>query len=140
MSEHLEGPTRSAGDPRAALEAEWAERELRKSREQFTAIFDQAGSGIAQVDAAGRFRLVNDRFCEIVGRRREDLLALSADDVTHPDDRGAAHDAVARALAGQRHVMVEERYVRPDGTVVWVSNSVTAVGGPTGPSCGSATA
>ena len=38
------------------------------------------------VDLEGRFTFVNDRFCEIVGRPRDELLAQHMEDITHRDD------------------------------------------------------
>ena len=52
------------------------ETALRESEQRFRSVFEQSTGGIAQVDPAGQFVLVNDRFCEIVGRSREDVLAF----------------------------------------------------------------
>ncbi|HYD83764.1 MAG TPA: CHASE sensor domain-containing protein, partial [Opitutus sp.] len=56
---------------------------LRTSEERLSAVFQQAGAGIAQTDLAGRFLMVNDRYCEIVGRSRETLLELRMQDILH---------------------------------------------------------
>ena len=52
-----------------------AEHQLRESEARFADIFSQATVGIAQTETSGRFVLVNDRQCEILGRTREELMA-----------------------------------------------------------------
>lgn len=103
------------------------EAALRQSEEQFRALFNQTTGGIAQTDVTGRFTLVNDRYCDIVGRSREELLTLRMRDITHPDDL-LANAAQFHALAqGGPSFVVEKRYLRPDGSMVWVHTDVAAV-------------
>jgi PAS domain S-box-containing protein len=99
-----------------------------ESEEQFRAVFNQTISGIAQTDLTGQFVLVNDRYCQIAGRSRAELLKLRMQDITHPEDL-AANIKKFRALAkgtGENFV-VEKRYLRPDGSTVWVHNDVSAI-------------
>jgi PAS domain S-box-containing protein len=49
------------------------------------AMFSQAAFGVGLASPAGDWQLVNDRFCEIVGHSREELLASSYRDITHPE-------------------------------------------------------
>jgi len=57
-----------------------------------------------------------------VGYEADELTGLSAADITHPDDRGAHYDAFRRLVAGDvSAVETEKRYVRKDGSIVWVS-------------------
>ncbi len=102
----------------------------------YRAVFDQAAVGIARVAPDGRFLEVNDRFCEIVGRARESLMRGDFQAITHPDDLDADLALVAKLLAGEAtSYLLEKRYLRPDGTVVWVSLHVAllrdAAGTPT---------
>jgi PAS domain S-box-containing protein len=104
-----------------------AEEALREREEQLSAFIDQATAGFAQVDLSGRFTLVNDRFCEIAGRPRDELLALTLQEITHPDDLPANLVKFERAVAEGTPFAHEKRYVRPDGSIVWVNNSVSVV-------------
>lgn len=104
-----------------------AEEETRKNREQFTAIFEQAFVGICQVDLTGRYVLANRRFCEIVGRPLEELLKLRMQDITHPDDLPRDLPLFANATAGGNGYEHQKRYVRPDGSVVWVRLQVAVI-------------
>jgi PAS domain S-box-containing protein len=109
-----------------------AEEALREREGQLSAFIDQATAGFAQVDLDGRFTLVNDRFCEIAGRSREELLALTLQEITHPDDLPANLSMFERAVRDGTPYSHEKRYVRPDGSIVWVNNSVSVIRRPSG--------
>ena len=102
-----------------------AEEALRESEERLRAVFQQTEAGIAQVDLGGRFILVNDRYTQIVGRSREELLPLRMQDITHPDDLPRNLALLEQAMRDGTPFVIEKRYVRPDGSHVWVSNSVS---------------
>lgn len=101
---------------------------LRASEEQFTSIFNQTTGGIAQTDLQGRFTLVNDRYCQIVGRSRDELLGMRLQDLTHPEDwPGNLEKFKALAEGYGPNFLIEKRYLRPDGSTVWVHNDVAAI-------------
>src|SRR5216684_8679051 len=60
------------------------EEALRESEERFRGTFENAAVGIAHVDSAGRFLRVNQKYCDIVGFPREELLTMAIKDVTYP--------------------------------------------------------
>ena len=100
--------------------------------ELFDAIFRSPLVGVVEFDARARFRVVNDRFCEITGySRRALLVGMNSYDITHPDDIDGARRSFAR-LDEEDSITIEKRYVRPDGATVWVSKSISAVRGPGG--------
>lgn len=106
---------------------------LRKREERFRAIADRSVTGIAEVDLAGRYLFVNDRYCETLGRRREELLdGMRMQDVTHPDDLSPNLLRFERLVREGQPFLIEKRYVRPDGSIVWVNNSVSGVRGDDG--------
>ena len=104
-----------------------AEESLRESERRLRAIFDQAIAGIAQTDSEGRFLLVNERFCEIVGRSADELTGLRMQDITHPDDLPQNVALFESAMAGGENFVIEKRYVRPGGTHVWVRKQFSSV-------------
>ncbi len=107
-----------------------AEEALRASEQRFRSVFEQSTGGIAQVDLEGRFVLVNDRYCEIVGRSRNELLTMRMQDLTHPDDVTHNVSAFKEVAQGLRSAFtIEKRYLRPDGSTVWVQNAVSATRG-----------
>ena len=99
---------------------------------ELAAIFAQTAAGLAQVDLTGRFTLVNDRFCEMVGRSREELLALRMQDITHPEHLAENVPLFDRAVREGTPYRIEKRYVRPDGSIIWVDNSVSVIRKPDG--------
>ena len=100
-----------------------AEQALIESEVRFRAIFEQAVVGVGLVDfTTGRFVDVNRRFCTITGRSRKEMLKIAFDAITHPDDRARNHQLHKQLkTARSSEFQVEQRYVRPDGTVVWVN-------------------
>ena len=101
------------------------EESLRASEERFAGIFEQSAVGVIQCELDGRFLLVNRRYCEIVGRTADELLTLRVPDITHPDDRKPDAALRQRLVADGIPFFVEKRYLRPDGTEVWVSVNVS---------------
>jgi two-component system sensor kinase FixL len=96
--------------------------ELANANRRLDAIFGQAAVGMACMDSDGRWLRVNDRFCEIAGYARDELMRLSVDEITHPDDLPHDHADRENLRAGQiDHSALEKRYLRKDGKVVWVN-------------------
>lgn len=104
-----------------------ARQKLQESEEQFRAIFNQATVGNAETDLTGKFILVNDRYCEITGYSREELLQMRMQDITHPDDLPYNLALFERMLNDDRPFFIEKRYVRKDGSIVWVRNNVSPI-------------
>jgi PAS domain S-box-containing protein len=99
---------------------------LRDSEARFRAIFENAAVGIARVAPDGRWLEVNQRLCDIVGYSREELMTKTFADITHPDDLDQDLESVRRMLAGEIDTyLMEKRYFRKDGSVVWVNLTVS---------------
>jgi PAS domain S-box-containing protein len=103
------------------------------AKARYRAMFDQAAVGVSRVSLKGRFLEVNERFRLITGYSEAELHRLSFADITHPDD--VRQDvAQSRALAEgeiqtySRH----KRYIRKDGSPVWVNLTVSLMRGPDG--------
>lgn len=94
---------------------------------QYAAFIAQSRAGFAQVDLSGRFTLVNDQFCAIVGRSRDELLTRTMQSITHPSDLPRNQAMFEDAVRDGTPYQHEKRYVRPDGSLVWVSNSVSVI-------------
>jgi PAS domain S-box-containing protein len=103
-----------------------SESALRDSEKRHRAIFEQAPLGIALHDSqTGQFIRVNPRYCEITGRREEEMLSMRFQSITHPDDMQACLANVASLIEGNARLCSwEKRYLRPDGSIVWVSLTV----------------
>jgi PAS domain S-box-containing protein len=99
---------------------------LRDSEERFRHTFEQAAIGVAHVTPDGTFLRVNRRFAEMTGYTPEDLLSMKAEQLAHPDDRSAAAANVRHLVDGDEESFTSERrFLRKDGTVIWVDNTVS---------------
>lgn len=103
-------------------------QQLSLAEETFRTAFESAPIGMALVGVDGRFLQVNAALCGILGYRAADLLELTFQDITHPDD---LHIDVAQAeqlLAGEiDRYQMEKRYYDHRGRVVWVQLSGSLV-------------
>ncbi|MGE5131318.1 MAG: PAS domain-containing protein [Gemmatimonadota bacterium] len=105
-----------------------AERQLRDSEERYRVTLASAASGFANVGLDGRFLRVNRRFCEITGYSEEELLARRYQDITHPADMDLHVAKAQQVVSGQiPWYSVEKRYLRKDGSAVWVLITVGAL-------------
>jgi len=107
---------------------EQTEKERTDSEERFRVTFEEAPAGIGHVTLEGRYIRVNDRLCEITGYSREELLARRWQEITHPDDVKLDEEAaIGLFTAGRASYSLEKRYVRKDGSHVWVNLTVALV-------------
>ena len=98
-----------------------AGRQIAQSERAFREVFDASPVGLAVLDAHGRFTDVNDAFCMLAGRTRDEVLTTVYEALLHPEDRAAAVISRAR-LQGQppAHTAAERRLSRSDGSTLWV--------------------
>ncbi|HKU36549.1 MAG TPA: PAS domain S-box protein, partial [Polyangiales bacterium] len=102
-----------------------ARQAVERSEERFRRLVSQIQAGIAQTDLTGRFTLVNERFREIVGRSEAELKRLRMQDLTHPDDLTGFAAQLAQLVQHGNPFVLESRFLKADGSVVWVQSSVS---------------
>jgi PAS domain S-box-containing protein len=104
------------------------EAALRASEARFRATFENAAVGIAHVSSDGRWLQVNAVLCALTGYSREELLALTFGDITHPADIEKDLKLAASLLDGEiDDYELEKRYIRKDGGIVWALLTVSLV-------------
>ena len=92
------------------------------------ATYEQAAIGIAHQTLLEDWISVNQRYCDIVGYSREEVMKMRVEDFTHPDDVAASKEFIRRTLDGELpSYSMEKRFVRKDGRVVWVYLTVSVV-------------
>jgi diguanylate cyclase (GGDEF)-like protein/PAS domain S-box-containing protein len=102
-----------------------SEAALRDSEALLRQTFDLAASGIAHVSLDGRFVRVNPRLCQILGYAEHELTGRSVKEISYPADRDLTDAQRARVRSGETSsASFEKRYLRKDGSVVWVSLTV----------------
>ena len=105
---------------------------IAESEERYRGIVNQSVGAIVEADPSGRFTMVNDRFCEMTGYSREELLSLGMLTLTHPEDLVRSRKQLEQLMAGGAAYEIEKRYIRRDGSVIWVHKSASAVRGSDG--------
>jgi PAS domain S-box-containing protein len=106
---------------------------LQESEARFRATFKQVAVGMSIVSLEGRFLRANQKLCDITGYSREELLALTWQRITHPDDLNADLAQARCLLAGEiQTYRMEKRYLRKNGTPVWVELTASLVRKPDG--------
>jgi PAS domain S-box-containing protein len=105
-----------------------AEEGLRAGENRLRAIFENAAVGIGRVSPDGRWLEVNQRLCDIVGYTREELMMKTFADITHPEDLEADWRQARQLLAGEIETYsMEKRYLRRDGSTIWVNLTASLV-------------
>jgi PAS domain S-box-containing protein len=105
-----------------------AERKLRDSEERLRSIFELAPFGIAMATFDGRIVQVNPACCRMLGHSETELLAMSWQDCTHPDDVEASRRLVRQVIQEPGTcVEFETRLLHRDGEVVWARMKLQAI-------------
>lgn len=125
---HFDGPkpVRLVGTVQEITDRKRVEAGLQESEERFRALAEQALVGVCLVDRAQRLLFVNPAFAAIVGRPVEAILGLTIKDLTAPADWPENSVSMSDLLQDGAPFVIEKRYFRPDGSQVWVRNSVSA--------------
>jgi PAS domain S-box-containing protein len=92
-------------------------------------IFENAATGYAITDVTGNVVDVNKAFAKIVDRSPAEIQSANLFKWTHPEDQSRHAELLKQLLGGEiPGYVIEKRYMRTDGGVVWVRNSVSLVG------------
>lgn len=101
---------------------------IQESEERFRATFNQAAVGIAHIGLDGKWLLVNQRLCDIVGYTPEELKQLTFQDITHPDDLDIDLEYARQMLASEiQTYSIEKRYIHKNGSYIWINLTVSLV-------------
>jgi len=113
---------------RDITERKQAEDLLRESEERFRGAFETAAIGMAVVSLDGRWVKVNTSLCNIVGYSEQELLTITDQEITHPDDLEIDRAFVKSLLAGAiPYYHIEKRYLHKQGHIIWIILSLSLV-------------
>jgi two-component system cell cycle sensor histidine kinase/response regulator CckA len=105
-----------------------AEQAASEASERFRGAFESSPIGMALSGPDGSWLQVNPALCAMLGYGREQLLDMTFQAVTHPDDRALSAEHMRRLLSGESSAcQFEKRYLHADGHVVWVILSTSLV-------------
>lgn len=101
---------------------------LATSEARFRATFEQAAIGIAHTSQDRYYLDANQKFCDMLGYGRGEILGKPANSFTHPEDREDNSNYRQQLLAGEKNSFsAEKRYIRKDGSLIWVNRTVSLV-------------
>ena len=99
-----------------------AEEALRESEALFRSYFDMPLQGIAITSPEKGWLQVNDRLCSLLGYTRDEIVHMTWEEMTHPDDLAVDVEQFNRILAGEiDQYTLEKRFIRKDGGEIWVN-------------------
>jgi PAS domain S-box-containing protein len=114
-------PVYARGIVQDITERKRGEEALCESEERYRAFFNNSAVGALEIDPSGRIIKVNDRYCQITGYTREELIGMNVAELSHPDDRDYDRKLLGDYLSGGTPTFdVEKRYVHKDGRVIWI--------------------
>jgi PAS domain S-box-containing protein len=116
---------------RAVSERRRVELELKRSAERFETVFENAAVGMIEIDADWRILGANAGYCDAVGIQRTALVGQNCLAFTHPDDVETSQRALRKAAAGRKgeRISFEKRYIRADGSEIWIRSNLAKVSG-----------
>lgn len=100
----------------------------RENAERFTNAFEYASIGMALISIEGGWIKVNQSVCDFLGYSKSELIQLTFQQITHPDDLARDLDYVNKLLEGKiKTYGMEKRYFTKSKQVVWAHLSVSLV-------------
>ncbi|HTL31347.1 MAG TPA: CHASE domain-containing protein [Tepidisphaeraceae bacterium] len=102
------------------------QKAVREAIIRYEAAFNQAAVGMAMISLDGHLIEANQRLCDMLGYKHDELIGRSVYEITHPEDVHVTRD-VNRILQSQAQakVVLEKRYLRKDGSSLWAIASIS---------------
>ncbi|NVO19672.1 MAG: PAS domain S-box protein [Bacteroidetes bacterium] len=105
-----------------------AEAALAQSEELFRTAFENATVGVCLVSSSGGFLSVNHALCNMLGYSKEELLALTLNDITLKDDDAIGREEMQKMLEKELSMATyEKRHLHKDGSIRWSNVSMGIV-------------
>ena len=108
-------------------ECEQAKFALRESELKYATLVEDAPIGV-YIIKNDKIEFANDKFADIYGYCKDELIGCNALDLVYPDDRSMVKRFRARRLAGEKApVEYESRGLRKNGETIWVTRSFSPI-------------
>lgn len=114
-------------------EQKQAQEELHKSQARFRAIFNDSAVGMGVMGLDRRIIDANPAICRMYGMTRDEMIGMSAAEVTYPEDNPQSTQLLDELISGQRDSYeIDRRYIRRNGEVFWAHVTMSSVRGSDG--------
>ena len=114
-------------------ERKQALEELHRSQARFQAIFNDSAVGMGVMSLDRRIIDANPAICRMYGMTREEMIGMSAAEVTYPEDNLQSTQLLDELVSGQRDSYeIDRRYIRRNGEVFWAHVTMSSVRGSDG--------
>lgn len=96
--------------------------------QKFRHTFNSLAIGLALVSPEGKWLDVNPALCQIVGYTFSELILLTFQNITHPNDLNADLENLKKFINNETDLYhTEKRYIHKNGLIVWVDLIVSVV-------------
>ena len=104
------------------------EEELKQSNERFRTAFEYSSIGMGVVSPEGKWLQVNNELCKILGYSKKELLQLTFQEITEPEDLKRDMIKLQQLVSGKTdHYNTEKRYIHKNGEIIWVYLAITLI-------------
>ena len=108
-------------------ECEQAELALRESEQKYATLVEDALIGV-HIIKDGKIEFANDKFADIYGYSKDELIGMDSLDLVHPHDRPLVKKLREKRLRGEKvPVEYESKGVKKNGNTIWVMRSFSQI-------------
>jgi len=127
LKRDLQGrPSAFIGIRRDSTERKLAEERVRVSEERYRAILEQIEDGYFEIDLSGRYQLVNDAYCRMLRCPASEIVGKSYKEIVPSRQTPMLYEVYHKVYeTGEPVRSLEYETARPDGSPVFVENSIT---------------
>ena len=101
------------------------EEALTRSRKEFQSYFENGSVGMTVSSPEKGWIELNQKFCQMLGYTKDELVGIKWMELSHPDDLQANLDLYNQALEGKLdRYQMDKRFIRKDGEILFVTLSV----------------
>jgi PAS domain S-box-containing protein len=118
---------------RQVYECEMAEEALRESEHKYSSLVEDALIGV-YIIKDGRIVFANEKFAEIYGYEKNELIGMKSSALVHPEDRPVIDEMREKRLKGEKVPSEYEiRGLKKSGDTIWVMRSFSLINYKDGP-------
>lgn len=102
------------------------EENIATGEQHLRLVFENAGVGLIITNSQGKLIGVNPAFARMLNYSVHELMQMSFQELTHPEDLAREIFLVEQILSNQREsYQIEKRYLRRDNSIIWLRMTVS---------------